>query len=110
MARSPRTSIPKTSGQGVSRYSYQKAYDLGMRGGSAFKSADLKQPTIKDKGSGAATAARASYDKLSVPGVDTPPPKPDVSLREAKARDYAKGPASEGWLHGPQKGELKFGR
>lgn len=32
MARAPRAKVPKTSGQGVSRLSYQKGYALGNRG------------------------------------------------------------------------------
>jgi hypothetical protein len=34
MARTPRASVPKTSGSGVSRLSYQKGYSLGNRGTS----------------------------------------------------------------------------
>lgn len=32
MARSPRSKVPKTSGAGVSRLSYQKGYAMGNRG------------------------------------------------------------------------------
>lgn len=35
MARAPRAKVSQTSGQGVSRYSYQKGYSLGNRGGGA---------------------------------------------------------------------------
>jgi len=32
MARPPKALVPKTSGQGVARYSYQQGYSLGNRG------------------------------------------------------------------------------
>jgi hypothetical protein len=37
MAKAPAPYIPKTSGQGVTRYSYMKAYGLGFRGTGAPK-------------------------------------------------------------------------
>ena len=35
MARTPRSSVSKTSGQGISRLSYQKGYSLGNKGSGA---------------------------------------------------------------------------
>lgn len=45
--RAPRAMVPSTSGQGVGRYSYQKAYALTPK--APLKA--LKQPTIKGEGS-----------------------------------------------------------
>jgi len=49
MARTPRASISKTSGQGISRLSYQKGYALGNKGAQGktpsvgkFDSTDIK--------------------------------------------------------------------
>jgi hypothetical protein len=56
MARTPRASVSKTSGQGVSRLAYQKGYRL--KGGSA----------IKGPGKGESTAER-NYSKTSK-GID----------------------------------------
>lgn|SRR6187549_1040252 len=55
MARSPRASVSKTSGQGTSRLSYQKGYALGNRGGGAdFGGAlpDIDGPREYSKGKG----------------------------------------------------------
>lgn len=47
MARTPRASVSKTSGQGVSRLAYKVGHELGNRGsGSEFKST-LKAPSGK---------------------------------------------------------------
>lgn len=62
MARSPRASVSKTSGQGVSRLSYQKAYSLGNRG----KSAGPSESVTSAKTSTQDTARRRDYGKLDL--------------------------------------------
>lgn len=58
MARAPRASIPKTSGQGISRLVYQKQYALGSKGKQRVKVAS-KSPS---------TGNTRSYAKQGKPG------------------------------------------
>jgi hypothetical protein len=57
MARAPRAKVSKTSGQGVSRLSYQKGYALGNRGTS---SAGVKDAPSVDN---ARSDSRSGYSK-----------------------------------------------
>ena len=62
MARTPRATVSKTSGQGISRLSYQKGRSLGGNIG-AVKAAGIKMdagPDIKGPGS---TGGKRSYGK-----------------------------------------------
>ena len=55
MAKAPSARVPKSSGQGVSRHSYQRAYDLGNRstGGLAdFKTGTQDTPKRRSYGKG----------------------------------------------------------
>jgi hypothetical protein len=70
MARSPRARVSKTSGQGVSRYSYQKGHALGNSGTGSEFNASVKKPADKrnygklDVGSG----FNVSYGNTIEPG------------------------------------------
>lgn len=62
MARAPRARIPKSTGQGVSRLSYQRSYDLAHKG-DAPKIA--RSPAMKDAKASKATGGggRTEYAK-----------------------------------------------
>lgn len=70
MARTPRAKVSKTSGQGVSRHSYQQGYKLGNRGaGSEFKSSTKAPADKRDYGKlDTASNFNVSYGNTIEPG------------------------------------------
>ena len=63
MARTPRTTVSSTSGQGTGRYSYQHAYELGMKGTGAPGKNALRMD--------ASLATKRRYSKTKPVNVDT---------------------------------------
>jgi hypothetical protein len=69
MARTPRAKVSKTSGQGVSRLSYQKGYALGNRGtASPDGGKSPSVPSEKGGSSGGGSSGRASKAKIDKAG------------------------------------------
>lgn len=62
MARAPRAKVSATSGQGVSRLSYQKGYALGNKGSGSPGS------SVSTKFQAAESRAGREYDKQKYPG------------------------------------------
>jgi hypothetical protein len=121
MARTPRAKVPKSSGQGVSRLSYQKGYALGNRGsGSPGKASDT--PSVKGERVETRSSASSRKGKIDEAGGmnisygDTifPTDLKDIEsfakssggkatkfLNAGKPRDYGKGGKSgSGFLKG----------
>lgn len=92
MARAPRSSVPKTSGQGVSRLAYQAGYKLRNQGpkiaGSSFKVDKPAQPRDYGKGGGTSDPQiNVSFgDTLRTPELPETPPKSGVKDTLVKAK------------------------
>ena len=111
MAKAPAsTKVAVTSGQGVSRLAYQKAYAMGKEGGAL---PGAKTPKVSG---GQVTSGRNDYAKTSLSKapegtskrteVDVEmgkPPKPSVSLNKAAATKYAAPKEDSGFLKGKTK-------
>jgi len=67
MTRAPRAKVSKTSGQGVSRFSYQKGYALGNRGTGSPGGGD-GGPSVKSEKSETSGGRRSSASKLEKSG------------------------------------------
>jgi hypothetical protein len=95
MARGIGQHVPNTSGQGVSRYSYAKGYQLGNRGTGGL--ADFKVGTHdlpQKRGYGKQAKADKSSDNYGDYGTDPlplPPPKSAVPDKRSKPKPYPKG-------------------
>ena len=92
MARAPRASVPKTTGQGVSRLGYQKGYKLRNPGGPKIKASasigtDEKKPRNYGKGYKAGeTDLNISFgDTLRIADLPETPPKSGVKNELAKS-------------------------
>lgn len=97
MARAPRASVSKSSGQGVSRYSYQKGRQLGNKGSGA--AGDTSIDTKFGGGSAKSTGGGHSYAKgnktasdinVSYGGTITPSDIEDVKALGAMKIDKQK--------------------
>lgn len=101
MARAPRSSVPKTSGSGVSRLSYMKGYQMGNRGGGSAGDDDriaTERPRKTHKGKLDAPELKAgTYSGIL--SVD--------SLSDIK--DYAKAPPATMQKTG-RKAKLHYGK
>jgi hypothetical protein len=112
MAKTPAsTKVAATSGQGVSRLAYQKAYKLGREGGSV---PDAKMPKVSG---GQMTSGRNDYAKTSITKAPSggefethpastdlgKPPKSSVSLNKAKPTKFAASKEDSGFLKGKSK-------
>jgi hypothetical protein len=93
MARGIGSRVPMTSGQGVSRYSYQKGYALGNKGSGGmadFKVGTHSEPQrrgySKSAGGGGSSSGEPETDELPMP-----PPKSDVPDKRKKAHQFPKG-------------------
>lgn len=107
MARAPRAKVSQTSGQGISRLSYQKGYSLGNRGGGS------PAPGVSTKFTNEVKQGRGSEQKypagMNVSFGDTSNPtdlaetKTLLSGKKPPAKDYGKpGKAS---MAKPDKGQ-----
>lgn len=98
MARAPRASVAKTSGQGISRLAYQQAY--AMKGGLTSKFSAGQQPSTRDypkqgqvKPRGGINVSYGSTleptDINDINATDaTLPTKASVSLKPARAKTW----------------------
>lgn len=106
MAKTPAsTKVAVTSGQGVSRLAYQKAYALSKEAGVT----GARQPKMSG---GQLTSGRNDYAKSSItkapkdkadaaPSFDAgKPPKSSVSLKKAAAKKYETPKEDSGFLKG----------
>jgi hypothetical protein len=111
MAKAPSAKVPKTSGQGVSRLSYQKGYALGNRGGAApagGKSPSVSTSTTELKSSRG--GGKAGIDKaggINVSYGDTLFPTDLEDVRSVAKRQPAKSP---GFLKLGKKPSYKAGK
>lgn len=95
MARTPRASVPKTSGQGVSRRAYQQGYALRNQGPKVKTEAGIEVAAAPDKASTGRQYAKAEPDSVAATpsGQDEAaalfasgaPTKSDVSLQQRPA-------------------------
>jgi hypothetical protein len=112
MAKTPAsTKVAATSGQGVSRLAYQKAYALGKEGGVL---PGAKTPKVSG---GQVTSGRNDYAKTSLSKAPSgsksetydanvemgKPPKSGVSLKKAAAQKYEQPKEDSGFLKGKTK-------
>ena len=112
MAKTPAsTKVAVTSGQGVSRLAYQKAYAMGKEGG-ALPGDKVPKVSGGQSPTGRNDYAKTSLSKASSGGefethpasVETgKPPKSSVSLNKAKPTKFAVGKEDSGFLKGKSK-------
>jgi hypothetical protein len=89
MARAPRAKVPKTSGQGVSRLSYQKGYALGNKGGKTAPSVGGAAPAPSRAAGGKSKLDTAGGINVSYGDTIDPSDLVDVE-------SYAKGKPAKG--------------
>jgi hypothetical protein len=108
MARAPRARVAKTSGQGVSRYSYQKGYSLGNRGtGSAGPAPAVKGERVEVKGGGGRRSKLEKVGDLNISYGDT---LEIGDLADIKAVGKRKAPPTPGFLKQGKQTEYKKGK
>jgi hypothetical protein len=110
MAKAPSSKVAATSGQGVSRLAYQKAYSLGkavgISGDRAPKVSGGQSPTSRNDyaKTSISKAPKGTSETYAAPEVEMgKPPKSSVSLKKAETKKYEVPKEDSGFIKGKGK-------